>query len=67
ADVVIGVSPTENGNFDLYIVPTILIEHFGKESKSLIQLQPLKNNFEMLEKSKDHDFIIKKAKELGLI
>jgi hypothetical protein len=31
------------------------------------QLQPLKNNFEMLERSKDHEFVIKKAKELGLL
>lgn len=67
ADVIIGVHPTESGNFDLYIVPTILIEYFGTESKSLKQLQPLKNNFEMLELSKEHSFVIKKAKELELI
>jgi hypothetical protein len=67
ADVVIGITPNENGNFDLYIVPTVLIAHFGTESKSIKQLQPLKNNFEMLERSKDHNFILAKAKELGLI
>lgn len=67
ADVIIGVTPNENGAFDLYIVPTVLIEFFGTESKSLRQLQPLKNNFEMLERSKDHDFIIAKVKELGVI
>jgi hypothetical protein len=67
ADVVIGVTPNENDAYDLYIVPTVLIQFFRTESKSLGQLQPLKNNFEMLERSKDHDFIIAKAKELGLI
>jgi hypothetical protein len=67
ADVVIGITPNENGSFDLYIVPTILIEFFGTESKSLGQLQPLKNNFEMLERSKDHEFVIEKAKKLGVI
>lgn len=67
ADVVIGITPNENGSFDLYIVPTVLIALFGTESKSIGQLQPLKNNFEMLERSKDHDFIIAKAKELDVI
>jgi len=67
ANVIIGVHPAENGNFDLYIVPTVLIKFFGTESKSIGQLEPLRNNFEMLERSKDHDFIITKAKELGLI
>lgn len=67
ADVVIGITPNENGSFDLYIVPTVLIALFGTESKSIGQLQPLKNNFEMLERSKDHDFIIAKAKELEVI
>lgn len=67
ADVVIGVTPNENGAFDLYIVPTVLIEFFGTESKSIGQLQALKNNFEMLEHSKDHEFIIAKAKELGVL
>jgi len=64
---VIGVTPNENGAFDLYIVPTVLIEFFRTESKSIRQLQALKNNFEMLERSKDHDFIIAKAKELRII
>jgi hypothetical protein len=67
ADVVIGITPNEEGGFDLYIVPTVLIEFFGTESKSIGQLQALKNNFEMLERSKDHEFIIAKAKELGLL
>lgn len=67
ADVVIGITPNENGSFDLYIVPTVIIEFFGTESKSIGQLQSLKNNFEMLERSKDHEFIIAKAKELGVI
>ncbi len=67
ADVIVGVKPTENDSFDLYIVPTVLIEFFGTESKSLKQLQPLKNNFEMLERSKDHEFIIAKAKELRVV
>lgn len=67
ADVVVGVTPNEEGCYDLYIVPTILIHFFGTESKSINQLQALKNNFEMLERSKDHNFIITKAKQLGLI
>lgn len=67
ADVVIGITSNENGSFDLYIVPTVLIAFFGTESKTLGQLQSLKNNFEMLERSKEHEFIITKAKALGIV
>jgi hypothetical protein len=45
----------------------VLIALFGTESKSIGQMQALKNSFEMLERSKDHDFIIAKAKELDII
>lgn len=58
SDIVIGVTPIGDNNFDLYFVPTILVEHFGTKSKSIKKLAALKNNYEFLEKCKDHPFIL---------
>ncbi|MBX7045942.1 MAG: hypothetical protein K1X86_08895 [Ignavibacteria bacterium] len=33
SDIVIGIKPLENGSFDLYFVPTILIKAWGTKSK----------------------------------
>jgi hypothetical protein len=65
-DVVIGLEP-HNGSYDLYFVPTILIEELGTGSISLNRIQGLKNNYEMLDNCKNHRFVIKKAKEYGII
>lgn len=67
SDVVIGFNPLEDGSFDMYFIPTLLINIWGTSSKGLGLLKPLKNNYEFLEKCKDSKFILKKSKELGLI
>lgn len=67
SDVVIGCHPNENGSYDLYFIPTLLIERWGAKSRSLKRILPLKNNYEFLEQSKDHDFILKKSEEYGLL
>jgi len=67
SDVVIGIKPISFDTFELYFVPTVLIPIWKTKSKSLNQIEPLKNNYEMLEKCKDYDYIIVKAKELGVI
>lgn len=67
SDVVIGYKPISDAQFELYFVPTILIEKWKQKSKSLNILSPLKNNYEILEHCKDKDFVIEKAKEYGLI
>lgn len=67
SDVVIGVTPIGDNNFDLYFVPTILVEHFGTKSKSIKKLAALKNNYEFLEKCKDRSFILQRAKQLNII
>ncbi len=61
SDVVIGVHPNENRGFDLYFVPTILIERLRQKSISLKKIEKLKNNYEILERCKDYDFVIKKC------
>jgi hypothetical protein len=72
SDVIIGIH-CENGKIDVYIVPTHLIVELknkkGGQAKSISinKIQALKNNFEMLEKSRDRAFVIEKAREYGLL
>jgi hypothetical protein len=67
SDVVIGINPIEENSFDLYFIPTILIEQFETRSKSIGKVAALKNNYEFFEKCKDHPFILQKAKQLNVI
>jgi len=67
SDVIIGVHPLTEDSFELYFVPTILIEKLGQKSISISKLEKLKNNYTFLERCKDFDFILKKAKEYLLI
>lgn len=67
SDVLIGLHPRGLDSFDLYFVPTVLIEQLGQKSISLSKIEPLKNNYEILEKCKDKNFVLPKCKELGII
>lgn len=67
SDVIIGLHPTGQDSFELYFVPTILVEHLYQKSISLNRIAPLKNNYEILEKCKNKDYIISKCKEYGII
>jgi hypothetical protein len=65
-DVIIGLHP-HNDSYDLYFVPTILIEKLGQRSISLRKIDALKNNYEMLDNCKNADFVISNAKSYGII
>ena len=65
-DVVIGLHPHDD-SYDLYFVPTILIEILGQSSISLNKIESLKNNYEMLDNCKDPEFVISNAKKYGII
>ncbi|MBI3335035.1 MAG: hypothetical protein HY001_00860 [Candidatus Portnoybacteria bacterium] len=69
SDVVIGLCPKngEKNAFDLYFVPTILIVQLKQGSISLKKVEKLKNNYEILDRCKDKQFVIEKAKEYGII
>ncbi|MDO8689897.1 MAG: hypothetical protein Q7R39_07775 [Dehalococcoidia bacterium] len=67
SDVVIGLQPLGEDSFSLYIVPTILVEALGQGSISISKIAGLKNNYEMLEKCKDKDFVIGTARQLGIL
>src|SRR4030042_6366212 len=65
-DVVIGLHPY-NDSYDLYFVPTILIEKLGQSSISLNKIGALKNNYEMLANCKNSEFVISNAKKYGIL
>ena len=67
SDVVIGILPKAEDAFDLYFVPTILIEHLKQKSISINKIKPLKNNYEILRKCKQYDWILQKCKEYQII
>ncbi len=67
SDVIVAFQPLHGQDFSLYFIPTILVEEWGAKSKSLNKLQALKENYEMLEKSKDSAFVTEKSKDLGLL
>lgn len=67
SDVVIGLHPLDIDSFELYIVPTILVEALGQGSISISKIAGLKNNYEMLEQCKNKDFVIRKAIELKIL
>jgi len=67
SDVVIGFHPRGEDSFDLYFVPTILIEQLGQKSISLQKIQKLKNNYEMLENCKNEDYVLSACKKYGIL
>ncbi len=67
SDVVIGFEPKDDHTFDMYFVPTHLIESLSQNSISLSKISKLKNNFEILERCKEKDFVIDKAIEYGIL
>ncbi|MEW5816272.1 MAG: hypothetical protein AB1798_12855 [Spirochaetota bacterium] len=67
SDVVIGLHPSGIDSFELYFVPTKLVEMLEQNSISLSKISFLKNNYDFLEHCKDHEFVLMRAKEYGLI
>ncbi|MGK7884605.1 MAG: hypothetical protein AB4057_08265 [Crocosphaera sp.] len=66
SDVIIGIYPSNN-SFDLYFVPTILVEKLNQKSISLNKVAMLKNNYEILERCKDRDFVISRCQEYKIL
>lgn len=72
SDCVVGIH-FENGEPELYFIPTVLIAELkskkGDQAKSISinKIKQLKNNYEILENCKNKDFVIKKAKDFGIL
>ena len=67
ADVVIGVHPISDNSFELYFVPTILIECLDQDSISINKIRALKENYRILENCKDSELIVQKCEEYGIL
>ena len=67
SDVVIGIHPTNDNSFELYFVPTVLIEELNQKSISIRKIQALKDNYFILENCKNRSLIIQKCEEYGIL
>jgi len=65
-DVVIGLHP-HNNSYELYFVPTILIEKLGQSSIVLGKIDALKDNYDMLDNCKNSEYVISNAKKYGIL
>ena len=67
SDVVVGVHPVDKNSFDLYFVPTILIEELNQGSISINRIRQLRENYEILENCKNANFVLEKCKQYGIL
>ncbi len=67
SDVVIGIHPASHNSFELYFVPTVLIERLDQKSISINKIQGLKDNYDILENCKNEVLIIQKCQEYGFL
>ena len=69
SDVVIGIHPIDDNDsiFELYFVPTILIEKLGQKSISINKVRHLKENYFILENCKNEEVVIDKCREYGIL
>ncbi len=67
SDVVIGLHPKEHDAFDLYFMPTCIIENLNQKSISIGKIEKLRNNYAILEHCKDKKFAQNKFKEYDII
>lgn len=67
SDVVIGIHPIDDNTYELYFVPTILIEKLNQGSISINKIRDLKENYEILEKCKDKSWVVEKCVEYGIL
>lgn len=63
SDVIIGVHPLDKDSFELYFVPTALVEVLKQKTGiSIRKITDLKNNYEILERCKDREFVLEKCR-----
>ena len=67
SDVVIGIHPIDDNSFELFFVPTVLIECLNQKSISINKIQDLKENYFILENCKNRQLIIQKCEEYGIL
>jgi len=67
SDVIIGVRELDNGSYDLYFIPTIIVELLSpQKSISISKVKEFKNNYDVLTKCLDGDYVKNHARKSGL-
>lgn len=66
SDVVIGLHCVNEEHFELYFVPTVLIEALRQKSISLTRVRALRENYEILENCKNRQFVLQTCTNYGL-
>jgi len=67
SDVIIGVHQIKEDSFELFFVPTALVENLNQKSISLSKINSLKNNYFFLENCKKHEVIIEESRKLDIL
>lgn len=67
SDVVIGLHPLGKDSFELYFVPTLLIEQMNQQSISINKIEAFKDNYFILENCKNKELVLEKCREYGII
>ena len=67
SDVVIGIHPISDNAYELYFVPTLLIERLNQKSISINRIRDLKENYFILENCKNEEVIVQKCEEYGIL
>ena len=67
SDIVIGIKPLDNNSYDLYFVPSLMIEKLKHKSISIRKIEKLRNNYELLRRCKESQFVLTECKKLGII
>ena len=74
SDVVIGIHPIDDDDsaFELYFVPTILIEELNKAGLNktgiaINKIEKLRGNYFILENCKNEEIVIEKGREYGIL
>lgn len=69
SDVIIGLHPLNKNkdSFELYFVPTILINCLNQKSISLNKIEKLKNNYYLFENCKNRKIVLEECKKYGII
>lgn len=67
SDVVIGIHPLPNDSFDLYFIPTIVVEALNQSSIALNRIKAFQNNYDVLENCKNSKHVLNYAITTGLL
>ena len=67
SDVVVGINATGPSSFDLFFVPTALVEALDQGSIALSKIARLKNNYEMFERCKEREFVLERCRYYGIL